>query len=60
MSDQTKPTEQDADAARKRRREELMAQLASNPRFKIRSGTGEAFITPMPGGAPKPPESGPA
>jgi hypothetical protein len=38
----------------------LWAQLASNPRFNIRSGTGEAFITPMPGGAPKPPESGPA
>ena len=54
MSDQTKPTEQDADAARKRRREELMAQLASNPRFKIRSGTGEAFI--MPGGMPPKPD----
>ena len=40
----------------KRRREELMAKLASNPRFKIRSGTGEAFMMPMPGGMPPKPD----
>jgi hypothetical protein len=37
-------------AQNKRRVEELKAKLAANPRFKIRSGTGEAFI--MPGGTP--------
>ena len=46
MSDQTKPTEQDADAARKRRREELMAKLARNPQFEIVTGTGQGLRKP--------------
>jgi hypothetical protein len=41
MSDQNETEAQNAEEARKRRREELMATLAANPRFKIRSGTGE-------------------
>ena len=73
MTDQIETEAQNAEEARKRRREELMAKLASktdeatkrhreelmatlaaNPRFKIRSGTGEAFI--MPGGMPPKPD----
>ena len=50
----SKTEAQNSDEATKRRREELMATLAANPRFKIRSGTGEAFI--MPGGMPPKPD----
>jgi hypothetical protein len=37
----------------KRRVDELKTKLAANLRFKIRSGTGEAFIIGMPGSIPK-------
>jgi hypothetical protein len=57
MGDQTKPTKQpqDADAAKKRRLEELKARIATNPRFKIAPPSGTGFIIGMPGGMrPKP------
>ena len=59
MTNQTKPTEQsqDADAAKKRRIEELKARLAANSRFEE---TGQGFVIDMPDSAPKPPEGGPA
>jgi hypothetical protein len=62
MNDQTKPTEQsqDADAAKKRRIEELKVRLASNSRFEAPEETGQGFVIDMPDGAPKPPEGGPA
>jgi hypothetical protein len=63
MTNQTKPTEQsqDADAAKKRRIEELKARLAATPWSEApEQGTGQGFVIDMPDGPPKPPEGGPA
>jgi hypothetical protein len=52
--EQAKPPEapESTEAEKKRRIEELKARLAADPQFKIRSGTGEAFIIGLPGGIP--------
>jgi hypothetical protein len=47
--EQSKPAEvRESPEATKYRREECMAKLAANPRFKIRTGTGTGFIIGMP------------